>query len=309
MITTITLNPALDRLLSTGEIEMGEANRVERKFDFPAGKGVDVAKVLSDMGREVSATGFLGGHAAGAFEACFTRKGIRNAFVSIAGETRVNIQLFEEGGRRTELLEQGPIVSADECRRLNWTIEALAPQSRVVTLCGSAPRGISLEYYCELIRNLKEHGCIVIVDASGKLLPAALEEKPHMIKPNRYEMQQLMGKPDATDEEIIAYGRNLVEDGIPYVMVSLGGDGSMLICKEGVYKANAPKVDVQTTLGCGDTAVASMAMSFYDGLEPAEMLRNAAALATANCMTFETAHVTRANYEYVLPQVHVEKIG
>ena len=70
MITTITLNPALDRLLSTGEIEMGEANRVERKFDFPAGKGVDVAKVLSDMGREVSATGFLGGHAAGAFEAC-----------------------------------------------------------------------------------------------------------------------------------------------------------------------------------------------------------------------------------------------
>jgi len=309
MITTITLNPALDRLLSVDEIIIGEANRTRRLSESAAGKGIDVAKVLRDLNCEVSATGFLGGDVAHVFVDCFQKEKIVNCFISIQESTRTNIQLFDKNGKRTEFLEKGPTVTEQECELLMTKVMLLAEKSSVITVCGSAPNGVSNDYFRDLIQTAKKSGAIVITDTSGELLKVALNEKPHLIKPNHTEMLELMGKSDATDDEIIAFAQQLVKNGIPYILVSLGGAGAMLVCEQGVWLGKAPKVDVKSTLGCGDTMVASLSLSLEKKLPPDEMLKNAIALSSANAMTFETAHIKVEDYEELLARCTVTKLN
>lgn len=308
MITTITLNPALDKLLSVDEIVIGEANRTCCLAASAAGKGIDVAKVLRDLDYEVSATGFLGGDVATVFVNCFKKEKIENCFIPIQESTRTNIQLFDKNGKRTEFLEKGPTVSTQECESLMAKVQKLAAKSQAITICGSAPNGVSNDYFRALIQTAKKSGAIVITDTSGELLKIAINEKPHLIKPNRTEMMELMGKSDAKDTEIIAFAQQLVKNGIPYILVSLGGDGAMLVCEQGVWRGKAPEVEVKSTLGCGDTMVASLSLSLEKKLPPNEMLQNAIALSSANAMTFETAHIKVEDYEALLPRCIVTKM-
>lgn len=308
MITTVTLNPALDKLLSVEEVVLGEANRSRCLADTPAGKGIDVAKVLRDLSCDVSATGFLGGDVAHVFVSCLKTEGIQNRFVPIQSSTRINIQIFEKSGRRTELLDKGPTVTEQEKTALMEQVKKLSAESAVVTVCGSAPEGVDADYYRELLQTVKKSGTIMVADASGELLKTALKEKPVLIKPNRTEMRELMGNPSANDAEIIAFAQNLVKDGIAYVLVSLGGDGAMLVCEHGVWCGKAPEVDVKSTLGCGDTMVASISLSLEQKNTPDIMLRNAIALSSANAMTFETAHIRVEDYEALLARTEVTKV-
>ena len=308
MITTVTLNPALDKLLSVDEILIGETNRTKCLSSWPAGKGIDVAKVLRDLDCEVSATGFLGGDVSHIFVNCLMQEKIQNCFVPIKDSTRTNIHLFDKNNKRTELLEKGPTVSAEECDALLKQMKLLAEKSTAIAICGSAPNGISDDFFRKLVRTAKDSGKIVITDTSGALLKVALEEKPHLIKPNRREMLELMGKAEAEDSEVIAFARQIVRGGIPYVLVSLGGDGAMLVCASGVWRGKAPNVDVKSTLGCGDTMVASLSISLAKNALPDEMLKNAIALSSANAMTFETAHIIMNDYEDLLTKCTVEKL-
>ena len=308
MITTVTLNPALDKLLSVDEIKIGETNRTRCLSTSAAGKGIDVAKVLRDLDCEVSVTGFLGGDVAPAFVNCFTQDKIQNFFLPIKDSTRTNIHLFDKNGKRTELLEKGPSVNAEECDALLAQVKTLAEQSSVVTINGSVPGGVNDDYFRKLVQTAKKSGAIVITDTSGTFLKVSLEEKPHLIKPNRSEMLELMGKTEAEDAEIIAFARQIVKDGVPYILVSLGGDGAMLICESGVWRGKAPEVEVKSTLGCGDTMVASLSLSLGKKSPPAEMLKNAIALSSANAMTFETAHIIMNDYQHLLTVCTVEKL-
>lgn len=308
MITTVTLNPARDRLLETDEITVGEANRVRLLSASAAGKGIDVAKILRDLDWTVAATGFLGGEVAEFFIRCFNEEKIANHFVRIKGTTRTNIQLFEKNGARTELLEKGPTVTAEECSLLMKQFSVLAGKSDAVTICGSVPDGVSRDYFHKLIQTARKQSDYVIVDTSGTWLSIALEEKPDLIKPNRREMAELMGKEQVTDEEIIAFAQELVHNGLSYVLVSLGGDGAILIGQKGVWRGKAPKVEVKSTLGCGDAMVASVSVSLAERLAPRDMLQRSIALSAANAMTFDTAHVILSDYQKLLRRIDIEKI-
>lgn len=307
MITTITLNPALDRLLSVDRLEPGETNRVRRLADSPAGKGIDVAKALRCLGCGVKATGFLGGDIAYLFTGFFAKEGIQDCFIPIHGTTRTNIQIFGDNGKRTELLECGPEILPEEWESLLITAQELAEQSLVVTVNGSVPEGVSPEQFRMLIHTVKERGATVIADTSGPFLRAAIEERPALIKPNRDEMRELMGAPDADDDAMIEYAKQLVKTSVPYVLISLGRDGALLVCEKGIWHGMAPDVSVKSTLGCGDTMVASLALSFEQGHDPATMLKNAIALSTANVMTFETARILPLDYENILKITSVEQ--
>jgi len=308
MITTITLNPALDKLLSVDEIRVGETNRTRIISTSAAGKGIDVAKVLRDLDTEVAATGFLGGEIAPVFVDYMKKRKIQNCMVPIQECTRTNIQLFGKDGKRTELLEKGPDVTVEECGALLAKTNELAQKSSVVTICGSAPGGVSEDYFRELMRTARQPGTILITDTSGALLKAALKEKPHLIKPNRSEMMELMGNADASDDEMIAFAQQLVKDGVSYILISMGKDGAMLVCEKGVWHGSAPDVDVKSTLGCGDTMVASLSLSLEQRLEPDEMLCNAIALSSANAMTFETAHIIMEDYLSLLKRCSITKL-
>ncbi|HAX72250.1 MAG TPA: 1-phosphofructokinase [Firmicutes bacterium] len=308
MITTVTLNPALDKLMKIEDIVIGEANRTEILSATAAGKGIDVAKVLRDFDIPVTATGFLGGITAPIFKHCFAEENIVDCFVEIADTTRTNIQLFDHNGQRTELLEKGPQVTKTECEALLAVVEKLSKNSSVVAICGSAPRGVDEEYFSTVVKLAQANCKNVVVDASGKLLKVAIGLKPNLIKPNKTEMLELMGVASATNEEIITYAQELVASGIEYVLISLGKDGAMLVCRDGVYQGSAPEVDVKSTLGCGDTMVASMCESFVERDTPDVMLKKAIALSSANAMTFETAHVIKNDYEALLPRCDIQKI-
>lgn len=308
MITTVTLNPALDKLMQIELINIGETNRAEILSTSAAGKGIDVAKVLRDFKRDVNVTGFLGGIVAPIFRQCFQEENINDYFISIKGTTRTNIQLFDRKGKRTELLEKGPEIEPFELNQLLRKVEELAKQSSVVAICGSAPRGVDETYFAKLIQLAKANCEQVIVDTSGSLLKAAIEQKPCLIKPNQDEMLELMGQKTATEDQMIEYAQSICKEGIAYVLISLGKEGAMLVSEDGVWKGQAPEVDVKSTLGCGDTVVASMCISFAEGDEPVRMLQKAIALSSANAMTFETAHVIEQDYKALLPRCHVEKI-
>lgn len=309
MFTTVTLNPALDKLLETDALHFGESNRTRLLSASAAGKGIDVAKVLRDLQCEVDATGFLGGDVADIFYRCFEKEQIGNRFVPIADTTRTNIQLFEKNGRRTGLLEAGPEISAAECTALAERMKELCRESAVVTICGSVPKGVSSDFFSRLIRNARAQCEYVIVDTSGPWLRLAIDEQPDLIKPNRDEMRELMGNDQADDQEMAAFAQQLVKKGLSYVIVSLGGDGAMLISAAGMWRSKAPDIEVKSTVGCGDTMVASLSVSLSERRPPDDMLRRAVALSAANAMTFETAHVILDDYHRLLSGTTVEKLG
>lgn len=308
MITTVTLNPALDKLLETDEIKVGETNRTNILSLSAAGKGIDVAKVLRDLDCAVSATGFLGGDVAGIFVRSFKEEKIGNYFVPIKESTRTNIQLFEKNGRRTELLERGPAISKEECASLIKRLKLLTENSDAVAICGSVPQGVSKDYFRGLIQTAKRSGRIVVADTSGDWLKIAVSERPALIKPNRHEMLELMGREQANDDEIITSARQMVNAGTDYVLVSLGGDGAILICDQGVWRGKVPDIPVKSTLGCGDTMVASLIVSLVERHPPETMLLHSIALSAANAMTFETAHVILDDYKKLLSICTVEKL-
>jgi 1-phosphofructokinase family hexose kinase len=310
MITTVTLNPALDRLLQTDTLAPGETNRTRLLSAAAAGKGIDVAKVLRDLHCDVAATGFLGGPVADIFVRSFKEEQIDNQFIPIQQATRTNIQLFEKSGRRTELLDNGPTVDRAEYAALLETVQTLAEKSDTVAICGSVPGGIGAEDFRRLIR-IARHACkYVIVDTSGKWLQVAVEEKPDLIKPNRREMSDFIGSDRvAGDEEIIAEAHRLVDRGLGHIVVSLGGEGAFIVGKSGTWRGKAPKVPVKSTVGCGDAMVASLSVSLAKQDTPAIMLQKAIALSAAEAMTFETAHVILGDYSRLLNQVQVEKIN
>lgn len=309
MITTVTLNPAFDKMLSVAEIQIGETNRTQNVFTSVGGKGINVAKVLRDLDTEVTATGFLGGEVAPIFVEKMKEHGIENRMVPIRECTRTNIQLYDAQGRRTELLEQGPNTTAEERTALLNEVAQLSAQSSVVAVCGSAPGGVDKPYYRELLRAAKQGGASLAVDASGPLLKAALEEHPRFIKPNRSEMLELMERDEASDGEMISFAEHLVQSGIEYVLISMGARGAALLCGDGVWRGAAPNIPVKNTLGCGDTMVASFCISLQQDLSPADMLRNAIALSSANAMTLEAAHILPRDYRALLPHCMVTKIG
>ena len=308
MITTITLNPALDKLMQIDTLNIGETNRTEILSESAAGKGIDVAKVIRDFKREVNVTGFLGGIVAPIFKKCFQDEKINDHFINIKGTTRTNIQLFDTKGKRTELLEKGPKIETNELTELLHKVEELSKESTVVAICGSAPRGVDEDYFTKLIQLCKNYCDKVIVDTSGSLLKVAIEQKPCLIKPNQDEMLELMGVKSATQDQMIEFAQEICRQGIEYVLISLGKEGAILVSEQGAWKGKAPEVEVKSTLGCGDTVVASMCISFAEGDQPEEMLKKAIALSSANAMTFETAHVIESDYKSLLPRCHVEKI-
>ena len=139
-------------------------------------------------------------------------------------------------------------------------------------------------------------------------MKVAIEQKPCLIKPNQDEMLELMGVKSATQDQMIEFAQEICRQGIEYVLISLGKEGAMLVSEQGAWKGKAPEVEVKSTLGCGDTVVASMCISFAEGDQPEEMLKKAIALSSANAMTFETAHVIESDYKSLLPRCRVEKI-
>ncbi len=309
MILTVTANAAIDKRYVMERFGVGNVNRVKSCSANAGGKGINVARVASIVGEKMTATGFLGGHAGKFIAERVEARGITSDFVWCEGESRTCINIWDEvNHQQTEFLEPGFSVTKEDCQRLIDKFASLLPKSKVVTISGSEPKGADSSLYKSLIRLAREKGVPVILDTSGKLLEDCLLERPFLIKPNIDEIRMLTGRPMDSRESLIRAAEDLHGDGIETVVISLGGDGSLISCSEGVYEARVPKIDAVNTVGCGDSMVAGFAVGISRGLPMEEIIRLASAVSAANAMRIETGFIVKEDMEALLPQIRIRKI-
>ena len=309
MITTVTLNTSVDKLYLVEKLEDYTVMRVKKVSNTAGGKGLNVSKVAYLLGEKVSALGFAGGFNGSYVSSLLEAQGIRAGFTRIQAETRSCINIRElSTGRHTQFLEPGAPVTHAECDEFLSGYRETLPNSQVVTISGSVPAGVEVDFYGKLVSLAKQGGIPVIVDTSGALLAETVKAKPTMIKPNTDEIGQLLGRRVQSRQEVIDAAWELHQSGIPYVVVSLGKDGSVMACEEGIFQGITPDIPVVNTVGCGDSMVAGFAAAMARGKGPEEMLRLATAVSTANALTMQTGHFEQEDLDRVLPLTAVKKI-
>lgn len=279
MITTVTLNAAIDKKYMVDEMLPGEVMRVRQMKSTPGGKGLNVARVAAALGEEVTATGFIGGHSGEHLIAMLAEYPIIPAFTRTAGETRSCVNIIDSRGMSTELLEPGPPVSPEGIAAFIKNYTGLAETSDIITISGSLPAGCPDELYSELILIARRMGVPVLLDTSGAPLARAIAARPTLIKPNADELKALAGTDDA---DISATLTSLHAGGIAYALNSRGKDGAVMACAEGYFTCPAPEVEVVNPVGCGDAMIAALAIGLRRALPPAELLRFAVSVASAS---------------------------
>lgn len=309
MITTVTLNVAVDKLYLVDQFETGKVTRVKECSATAGGKGLNVARVASILGERVLAMGFTGGYSGQYVEEMLRRDGICSEFVHVNGETRSCINIIDQNGKSTELLEPGVTVLEKEKTEFKAKFEQMIGGSNVVVFSGSMPLGCGPEFYPELIALAKANGKLVILDTSGENLRQGLKACPTMIKPNKDEIKALLGVDVTGRDEAIAAAKTLHEEGIPFVVVSLGGHGAVLVCDEGVFEGTPPDVKVVNTVGCGDSMVAAFAVSFARGYTVENALQFALAVSSANAMCKQTGFFYPADLQKIMFGGKVNKLA
>lgn len=279
-ILTITLNPALDLTVRVPHLEPGEVNRSQVLLSHAAGKGLNVAQVLADLGHSLTVSGFLGEDNQQAFNALFARRGFADAFIRVPGETRSNIKLAEDDGRVTDINGPGPHVNDLAQHALLDKLDHIAASHDAVVVAGSLPRGVSAQWLRELVLRLKALGCKVILDTSGEALKEGLRAGPWLVKPNAEELSEALGRPVSSVESQVAAATELQTLGISHVVISHGADGVNWFSRgTQPLQALPPKVRVASTVGAGDSLLAGMVHGLISGHSPEQTLRSATAIA------------------------------
>ena len=271
-ILTLTLNPALDLTVRLARLEPGAVNRSETLLTHAAGKGVNVAQVLADLGHTVSVGGFLGATNPEAFDALIASRQFGDAFVRVPGETRSNIKIAELDGRVTDINAPGPLVSENAQKELLKLIAIIGPEFDAVVVAGSLPRGVSAQWFQSLVAELKSLGLKVALDTSGEALRAGLQAGPWLVKPNTEELADALGH---TTDAI----SQLHQQGVEHVVVSDGAAGVSWYSPGATLHATPPKVTVASTVGAGDSLLAGMLHGLLNGDTPEQTLRRATAIA------------------------------
>lgn len=277
-VVTITLNPALDLTGSVNELNVGSVSLVQQSNLHAAGKGVNVAKVLSDLGADVTVTGFLGKDNPELFHQLFNDIGVKNEFVEVQGATRINVKLVEASGNVSDINFPGVQVTADEIARFEETLFRLAETHDYFVLAGSLPGGVTAEQCAAWIKALHQQGKKVLFDSSKAALKSGIEAHPWLIKPNDEELGDFVGEHLETPEQCQAAAQTLSDKGIENIVVSMGADGVMWLNQGKWLRAQPPRMNVVSTVGAGDTLVAGLCWGHMQLMPKNDLLRFATAL-------------------------------
>lgn len=292
MILTVTMNPSIDISYPLETLHLDTVNRVDKVSKTAGGKGLNVTRVLAEIGDPVSATGLIGG----SFE--------------IQGETRNCIAILHEG-QQTEILEKGPSVSEEEGQAFLSHFEALLPDVAVVAISGSLPAGLPVDYYVKLVERAKKARKPVVLDCSGVSLEKALAApiKPTVIKPNNEELSQLLGYEVTKDlDQLKEVLQSNLFKGIDWVIVSLGADGAFAKHGDVFYKVDIPKIEVVNPVGSGDSTVAGIASALYHQEDDQALLTKANVLGMLNAQEATTGHINIHRYDDLYQQINVKEV-
>ena len=255
MIYTITFNPALDYISQVENFEIGKINRTKTEKILPGGKGLNVSTVLKNLGIESTALGFVAGFTGEELKRSIEEKGIKTDFIKVEkGITRINVKI--SSNEETALNGNGPEITEEDINKLLEKIKEITKEDMVI-LAGNIPRCINNDIYEIICKTLEKNNVTFVVDATKELLMNVLKYKPFLIKPNKEELEETFKEKIETEEEIIVHAKKLQQMGAQNVLISLGGDGAILVTKdEKEYYLKAPKGKVLNTVGAGDSMVA-----------------------------------------------------
>lgn len=262
MVYTVTFNPAVDYVIHTTEVEAGGVNRAESEEIYFGGKGINVSLVLSELGVKSKALGFIAGFTGDAIEKGVSEKGVETDFVRLEnGFSRINVKI--KSGSETDINGQGPRIDGAALDKLFRKLDKIENGDTIV-LAGSVPNSLPEDIYEKILEHLQNKDVKAIADASKNLLLNVLKYKPFLVKPNNYELGEMFGVSLKTTDEIEEYARKLQDMGAKNVLVSMAGDGALLLDENGkTHVCGVCKGTVKNSVGAGDSMVAG----FIAGLE------------------------------------------
>ncbi len=278
MIVTVTMNPALDKMVTVDGFQPGGLNRIKTIRMDAGGKGINVSKALSTYGVGQVATGILAGWNGNNISSMLGRYGVNQDFLHISGETRVNLKILDEKMNMiTELNEPGQSVGSVNLKSFFQQLENILKKADILVLSGSLPPFTPNDFYADCIQMANQMNVRTILDSDGEALKLGIRVKPYAIKPNQKELEHLVGKSLNGKEEIIHEMKLLARSGIGVILVSMGDKGSILYHDHQIYLAKTYPVSVQSTVACGDAMVAALAYCIQRDLPIEEMARITAA--------------------------------
>ena len=303
MIITVTMNPAIDKTVEIDSFNHGGLNRIKKVTIDAGGKGINVSKTIHALGGESIATGFLGGNNGNSILNQLKEVGVFTDFVKVDSETRVNTKVIEASGIVTELNESGASVSKKDIDELLLKLDCYLNEEALLVLSGSIPNGVSKDIYKKLTEYAHEKGATVFVDADGELFAEALKASPDIIKPNKIELEKYMGYSLESSEKIVTAGKQLVQEGVKTVIISLGADGAYFIDKKHTLYSPGLSVKAHSTVGAGDAMVAAFSYGINQGYSMEECAKLGIATSAGAVTTVGTKPPTRTVVDGLLGQV------
>ncbi|MBM6534274.1 1-phosphofructokinase [Streptococcus dysgalactiae subsp. dysgalactiae] len=302
MIYTVTLNPSIDFIVRIDQLNLGSVNRMVSDDKFAGGKGINVSRVLQRLGVGNTATGFLGGFTGHFIEDSLKNEGIETAFVKVDQDTRINVKIKSQ--EETEINGQGPMISQEQLEALKAKLSQLTSDDTVV-FAGSAPANLGNAVYKELIPLVRKSGAQVVCDFEGQPLLDALANNPLLVKPNNHELEAIFGVPLNSLNDVETYARRILEMGAQHVLISMAGDGALLVTEEATYFAKPIKGQIKNSVGAGDSMVAGFTGEFVKSKDPVEALKWGVACGTATAFSDDLATIAFIKETY--HKVEVEK--
>lgn len=300
MIYTVTFNPSLDYIVSVDDFKLGLTNRTSSELLLPGGKGINVSTVLMNLGIESTALGFIAGFTGEEVVRRLEGMGVQNGFIRIdEGFTRINLKLKSIDG--TEINGQGPVISEEKVQLLMDKLKNLG-EGDILFLSGSIPVSMPDDAYQRIMESLEGRGVQIVVDATKDLLVKVLPFHPFLIKPNNHELGEIFGVELKTRESVLPYGKKLQEMGAQNVLVSMAGEGAVLIAADGtVYDAPAPKGTLVNGVGAGDSMVAGFMAGYMERQDYKYAFQMGVAAGSASAFSENLA--TKQEIEAVYQQV------
>ncbi|MBI4004161.1 MAG: 1-phosphofructokinase [Candidatus Omnitrophica bacterium] len=310
MIATVTLNPSLDEWMELPTVRLGQLNRATGFARYPGGKGINVSRVVRELGQRTTAYALAGGEDGQMLRRLMDQLAIPHEFVAVSGSTRNNYKIHTQHPRHpTEINTPGPMVSATALQTLKRRVMNHRPRPRVVALCGSLPPGASVFLYAQWIHTLRQRRIPTVLDTSGAALRRGLTARPWLIKPNRQEAEELLARRLTTMRTIVRSAVDLLAQGPALVVLSLGREGAVLAAAPGhVWLARPPAVHVRSAVGAGDSLVGGFLVGWLGGRSLVECFRLGVACGAASALTSGTELCHRKDVRRLLSRVTIRRL-
>ncbi|MEE0420281.1 MAG: 1-phosphofructokinase family hexose kinase [Lachnospiraceae bacterium] len=310
MITTVNLNPCIDKSVMVSGFKYGELNRVISTRIDVSGKAINVGIAIKKLGADVECLGFNYSENGKELEKTLQNYGISYEFVTVNGKLRTNTKILDMETRiLTELNESGGKVTDRDIQNLKEVVKHHGAKSTTVVIGGSVPVGVGKNIYRELIEELSSYPAKIILDAEKDLLLEGVKARPYLIKPNLYELQTAFGKDCNTKEEVYEVAKGIIKKGVSLVCVSLGKEGAILCSGEEAYFSPGLELDIRGVQGAGDSMVAGICIAIERGLPMRELLRYGMAASAGSLVLEGTQMCGKEHFETYLQQIKVERMG